>query len=262
MSTGAASSGPIRTRNTDVAAPLVLSVPHGGRTLPARYRTGMLVDPRHLWSDWYSAELFDVGGRAAMPTVLTRWSRFVADPNRAPRPPLHGGFWTTPVPATDPGGTALYACELEPEALQERLDVAHAPYHAALDDLVAAALARFPRLLLLDLHTFGLPLGVDAVLGDGDGTTASAAAVGRVEGALRRQGLSVARNLRFRGGHVVRRWAAHERVDAVQVELDQRRYLCREDVECARPMPRRDRQGWARTRAALCAVVAELAGTP
>ena len=239
---------------------VVLSVPHGGTLLPASCTEGLRIPPEALWSDWHTAELYDLGDELAVPTVLARLSRFIADPNRAPVAPLHGDFWSTVVPDRDPVGTPLYDRVLSPEELQARLDLAHAPYHRALDSAVAAALLHSERVLLLDLHSFGLPLGVDVVLGDGDGTTAAAAVSDRVEQALRRAGFTVARNLRFTGGYIVRRWGAEERVDAVQLELDQRRYLQAADVEANRPQPRRDAARWTATRRALTTAIRSLAG--
>ncbi|MGY2128068.1 N-formylglutamate amidohydrolase [Blastococcus sp. SYSU DS0617] len=249
----------VATSHLDAPVPLVLSVPHGGTGFPARYRAGLRVAPATLWSDWHTADLYDLTGEVAVPVVTTGLSRFVADPNRAPVAPLHGDFWSTAVPATDPAGALLYDRGLSPDELRERLDLAHAPYHRALDRAVAAALRRHPRVLLLDLHSFGLPLGADVVLGDVDGSTAGAEASDRVERALRHEGFTVARNLRFPGGHIVRRWAGEARVDAVQVELDQRCYLVGSDVEGNRPRPRRDPAGWARTRQAITAAIRSLA---
>ena len=48
---------------------------------------------------------------------------------------------------------------------------------------------------------------------------------GLLEDALGERGLAVRRNERYPGGWTVRRFAGHERVDAIQVELNQRRYL-------------------------------------
>ncbi|MDT0276913.1 N-formylglutamate amidohydrolase [Blastococcus goldschmidtiae] len=249
----------VATSSLDAPVPVVLSVPHGGTFLPAACTDALRIDPATLWSDWYTAELYDLTREFAVPTVMAMLSRFVADPNRAPVAPLHGNFWSTAVPATDPAGAPLYDRQLRPDELQERLDLAHAPYHRALDRAVTAALRRHPRVLLLDLHSFGLPLGPDVVLGDGDGSTARAEAGDRVEQALRHEGFTVARNLRFTGGHIVRRWVGEPRVDAVQVELDQRCYLVDSDVEGNRPQPRRDPAGWARTRQAVTAAIRALA---
>ncbi|SDF79814.1 formiminoglutamase [Blastococcus aurantiacus] len=249
----------VATSHLDAAAAVVLSVPHGGTRLPGSCAEGLRVPAADLWSDWHSAELYDLTGELAVPTVIARLSRFVADPNRAPVEPLHGDFWSTAVPAQDPAGVPLYDRVLTARELQERLELAHAPYHRALDRAVAAALRRHPRVLLLDLHSFGVPLGVDVVLGDGHGSTAGAAATDRVEQALLREGFTVARNLRFTGGHIVRRWAGDDRVDAVQLELDQRRYLRSSDVEAHRPRPRRDPAGWTATRLGIAAAVRSLA---
>lgn len=249
----------VATFHLDAAVPLVLSVPHGGTSLPGSCTAGLRIPAADLWSDWYSAELYDVTGELAVPTVMAGLSRFVADVNRAPVAPLHGSFWSTPVPARDPDGTPLYDRPLTEQELQARLELAHAPYHRALDRAVAAASSRHPRVLLLDLHSFGVPLGVDVVLGDGNGSTADAAASDRVERALLRQGFTVARNLRFTGGHVVRRWADDERVDAIQLELDQRRYLRTSEVDENRPGPARDPARWSTTRLAIVTALRSLA---
>jgi len=254
----APSSPAVATFHLDAPAALVLSVPHGGTQMPAPCAEGLRVAPEQLWSDWRTAELFDLTAELLVPTVVARLSRFVADPNRAPVEPLHGDFWSTAVPARDPAGATLYDRPLSNEELQYRLELAHVPFHRALDRAGAAALHRHPRVLLLDLHSFGLPLGVDVVLGDGDGSTASTGAGDRVELAFRREGFTVARNLRFTGGHIVRRWADDARVDALQVELDQRLYLEIPDVEENRVHPRLDPAGWATTRRAVAAVLRSL----
>lgn len=257
--TGAPGVPDVATSHLDAPAAVVLSVPHGGTAVPPSYAQGLRVPPESLWSDWQTAELFGLTGELAVPTVMARWSRFVADPNRAPVAPLHGDFWSTAIPARDPSGAQLYDRMLTAAELQARLDLAHAPYHRALDRAVTAALRRHPRVLLLDMHSFGLPLGVDVVLGDGNGTTAGAAATDRVEQAFGSAGFTVARNLRFTGGHIVRRWTGDERVDAVQIELDQRCYLVARDVAANRPQPRRDPAGWAATRQAITTAVRSLA---
>jgi N-formylglutamate amidohydrolase len=248
-------SAAVATFHLDAPTALVLSVPHGGTLVPASCAEGLRVPPEQLWSDWRTAELFDLTAELVVPTVVARLSRFVADPNRPPIEPLHGDFWSTAIPARDPAGARLYEHPLTSEELQRRLELAHVPFHRALDRAVAAALRRHPRVLLLDLHSFGLPLGADVVLGDGNGATAGAAASDRVEMAFNRAGFTVARNLRFTGGWIVRRWAEVERVDALQVELDQRRYLENSDIEENRPHPRLDVTGWATTRRALATVI-------
>jgi N-formylglutamate amidohydrolase len=83
---------------------------------------------------------------------------------------------------------------------------------------------RFGRVVLLDLRSFGISLPADVILGDQHGSTASPQTV-TLEAAFAAYGFKVRRNERFAGGWTVRRFAGEPRVEAVQVELNQRRYL-------------------------------------
>ena len=75
------------------------------------------------------------------------------------------------------------------------------------------------------------------ILGDRHGVTASPAAIGLVSAALVAAGLDVRMNQRFAGGWTIRRFAGHDRVDAIQVELNQRRYLDLERRRYPAPPP-------------------------
>ena len=145
--------------------------------------------------------------------------------NRDPAGDQHGGFWTSTVAARMPNGRAVYCRPLTASEIGHRIRIAHAPFHQAIDSVIERLLHQYPRVLLLDLHSFGAGLDGDVILGDRGGVTASAAAVRLLAGALAAAGLDVRLNQRFTGGWTVRRFAGHERVDAVQVELNQRRYL-------------------------------------
>lgn len=129
------------------------------------------------------------------------------------------------VPATDPMGASIYRTLLAPAEIVRRVEVAHRPFHQLLDHAVAALRRDHGRVLLLDLHSFGMPLDSDVVIGDVHGTSASSDAVRAAERALRSVGFATARNARFPGGWIPRRFAATEDVDAVSIELNQRCYL-------------------------------------
>ncbi len=190
-----------------------------------------------LWSDWLTRDLYAFLPDLGITTVTTGFSRFVADVNRDPHGELHGGFWTSVVAARMPNGRAVYRRPLSQDEIGRRIMLAHTPFHQALDDVVSRLLARFPRLLLLDLHSFGVGLDGDVILGDRHGATASPGVVTVVSGALAAAGLDVRMNQRFAGGWTVRRFAGHDRVDAVQVELNQRRYLDLEHRRYPAPPP-------------------------
>ena len=205
--------------------PVVACLPHGGLDYPADLAEELAVNKDVLWSDWLTRELYAFLPELGITSVVTSFSRFVADVNRDPAGEQHGGFWTSVVAATMPRGRQIYRRPLTPGEIGSRIRLAHEPFHLALDSAVAKLLAVFPRVMLLDLHSFGAGLGGDVILGDRNGATARPGAVTRVARALSDAGLDVRMNERFSGGWTVRRFARHAQVDAVQVELNQRRYL-------------------------------------
>lgn len=199
------------------------SIPHGSSFIPDEFLPD-LVSPDRLWVDAFTPELYGFLSAAGAWVVQAEYSQLVANPNRRPESPRFGPFWKGIVASTNSDGEDLYSNPPPPEQIDERIRLAYDSYHAALDTAVAESLDRFERVLLLDLHSFGLDLDADIVIGDGNGTTSRPEVVRQVEDVLEAHGLTVRRNLRFSGGWIVRRFADHPRVDAIQIELNQRRY--------------------------------------
>ncbi|MGI9005976.1 MAG: N-formylglutamate amidohydrolase [Streptosporangiaceae bacterium] len=247
-------------RPAGLAVPLVGCLPHGGLTYPGELTSALAVAPEILWSDWLTTELYEFLPELGITTIATGFSRFVADVNRDPGGEQHGGFWTSVVAARMPNGRPIYYRPLTRGEISHRIRLAHEPFHLAVDQVVRDLLADFPRVILLDLHSFGAGLDGDVILGDRHGTTASPATVGLVAGALEAAGLDVRRNQRFTGGWTVRRFTRHDRVDAIQVELNQRRYLDLEQRRYPQAPPRGDFGGAQRLlREALAGVAARAA---
>ena len=217
--------GPWLLEPSAPAVPVLASLPHGGRDYPAELTGELAVSPDVLWSDWLTRELYAFLPDLGITTVRTAFSRFVADVNRDPAGEQHGGFWSSVVAARMPNGRAVYRRALTPAEIGHRVRMAHEPFHRALDAAVDRLLGRFSRVLLLDLHSFGVALDADVILGDRHGATARAGTVRLLTEAFTRHGFGVRQNERFAGGWTVRRFAGHDRVDAVQIELNQRRYL-------------------------------------
>jgi N-formylglutamate deformylase len=214
--------------------PVVACLPHGGRDFPAELAGDLVIRPDALWADWLTRELYAFLPELGITTVTTTLSRFVADVNRDPGSG-HGAFWNTVVSAQQPNtGRPLYSRPLTPAEIGGRVALAHEPFHRALDGVIDGLLRLFPRLLLLDLHSFGRPHPGDVLLGDRRGLTARPQAVALLSGALARHGFDVRLNERLIGGWTVQRFAAHNRVDAIQVELSQRLYL---DLKAPRTRP-------------------------
>jgi N-formylglutamate deformylase len=206
-------------------APVIACLPHGGRDIPADLVGDLAVRPDILWSDWLTRELYGFLPDLGITTITTSLSRFVADVNRDPATGQEGTFWSSVVSPRMPHGQPIYRRALNPAEISHRIRLAHEPFHQALDAAIGRLLRQFPRLLLLDLHSFGVALDGDVILGDRRGITARPEAMQLLSDAFTSNGLTVLRNERFIGGWTVRRFAAHDQVDAVQIELNQRRYL-------------------------------------
>ena len=202
--------------------PVVACLPHGGVEYPPELAGELAMSPEDLWSDWQTRELYDFLPELGITTVTTVFSRFVADVNRDPDGEQHGSFWSSVVAARLPGGEPVYRRELTQDEIARRIRLAHRPFHRALDKVIERRLREFSRILLLDFHSFGAPLGSDVILGDRHGRTARPETTALVRDAFTSNGLTVLLNQRFTGGWTIRRFAADDRVDAIAVELNQR----------------------------------------
>src|SRR5690606_15367535 len=75
--------------------------------------------------------------------------------------------------------------------VEARVAWVHAPYHAALGELMTAARARFGRAILIDWHSMparATGRGVDVVLGDRHGVSCDARLTRRVRSLFEAQG--------------------------------------------------------------------------
>jgi N-formylglutamate deformylase len=250
--------------NAGATSPIVVSLPHAGVSYPAEFTPPVNTDVCDLWHDWYTGALYAFVRDLDVQVVTTSFSPFVANPNRDPAGPSHGSFWTSLVPAQDTVGKPLYDGPLGASEIARRVELAHTRYHAALASAVERAHRRTGRALLLDLHSFGMPLGTDVILGSGRASrTAGHEAVEVVEDAFAGAGFVVTHNEPWSGGWIVKRWTEDPRVDAVQVELNQRQYLDAGDCDANVPRPRRDVTAWDRCVERLtAAVVHVLAASP
>jgi N-formylglutamate amidohydrolase len=84
-----------------------------------------------------------------------------------------------------------------------------------------------------------MDLPADVIIGDRQGLSASSDRVTLVESLLEHEALDVKRNHRFTGGWVVQQFESEPRVDAMQLEFNQRLYLNSAEVAQQVPRPRR-----------------------
>ncbi|HWW27402.1 MAG TPA: N-formylglutamate deformylase [Caulobacter sp.] len=219
-------------------APLVVSIPHAGATIPADIE-GRLVSP---WlarkdADWWLGELYAFAGGLGATVVRTEVSRTVIDVNRDPSGvSLYPGQATTslcPVDTFD--GEPLYRPGQDPDAAEiaARRAVFFDPYHACLQAELDRLVARHGQVVLYDAHSIRsrAPRLFDGELpqfniGTNSGAACDLGLTRAVEAACGATGLPRVTDGRFKGGWITRRYGRPETgVHAVQMELACRGYI-------------------------------------
>lgn len=223
---------------------MLLSVPHSGRDYPdwlvdmasaGQPSLVALEDPLVDRLVWRALKL----GCGA---VIARTPRAAIDCNRAEDeidPSVIDGARRSRVTARARGGLGivpartqqhgyLWRRAISPTQLTERLDQAHRPYHAAIEEQIGLLLDRFGCALLLDCHSMPPPpAGVPSIVfGDCRGRTAEPWISADAVAIAGRCGFEACLNDPFAGGHVIERHAKPaRRVHALQLEIDRRCYL-------------------------------------
>lgn len=241
------------------SVPVVIAVPHAGRTYPPALLAA-LRDPARA-AQRLEDRLVDLVGRAVAARtgatlLVANAPRAMIDLNRAPDDldremiapdPLWPDF-PPPVPQTSqrraqgglglvprrlPGLGELWRRRLPAAEVIERIEAVHAPYHAALEQLLAAEAARWGAALLVDLHSMPpLPPREAAepaptyVLGDRFGAACAGQLTGAAFACLARAGVPAAHNRPYAGGYTLDRHGQRAQgIHALQIEIDRSAYL-------------------------------------
>lgn len=219
-------------------APLVVSLPHTGTTIPDAI-AATLVSP---WlarkdADWWVDRLYDFAASLGATVVHTAISRTVIDVNRDPSGvSLYPGQATTGLCPTETfDGEPLYRDGQVPDAatIAERRRHYFDPYHEALDWELARLAARHSRVALYDCHSIRsviprlfageLP---QFNLGTNNGASCDPALTRAVERACDAAGLTRVTDGRFRGGYITRHYGhPSSGIHAIQMELACRGYM-------------------------------------
>ncbi len=220
------------------SAPLIVSIPHTGTTIPA----GIEACLGSTWlgrrdADWWVQELYKDAADAGATTVRTDVARTVIDVNRDPTgQSLYPGQATTALcPLTTFDGEPLYRPDTEPdeaEILRRRRNYFE-PYHAVLATELARLRAQHPHVVLYDAHSIRSRIAhlfegelPNFNIGSNDGASCDPALTSAVERACAVAPFTRITNGRFRGGWITRHYGRPSRgVHAIQMELAMRSYL-------------------------------------
>ena len=222
--------------------PLLLSIPHSGRAYPGWLVRDSLggVATLEALEDPLIDRLAWRALAAGVGAVIARAPRAAIDCNRAPDEIDPGVCIGAPEPISPraraglgivPGRTArhghLWRRPIDADELDRRINIAHAPYHAAIERALDRLAIAHGGALLLDCHSMPTRRGqAELVIGDRHGTSASRAITDAAARIARASGWSVALNLPYAGGHVIERHGRPaEGIHALQLEIDRGCYL-------------------------------------
>jgi N-formylglutamate amidohydrolase len=233
--------------------PLVVASPHSGRIYPDDLLAASRLDPLALRKseDCFVQDIFADAPKLGAPLIHALFPRAYVDPNREPyeldpvmfedelpdyvnrsSPRVAVGLGTIARVVAD--GEDIYRRKLRFAEAEQRIDRFYRPYHAALEQLIAATVERFGGCLLLDAHSMPSASArgemprrrVDIVLGDRVGTSCHARVTRAAEVLLQGQGYSVARNVPYAGGFTTRHYGRPGRGrHCLQIEINRALYV-------------------------------------
>jgi len=220
------------------ASPLLVSIPHDGREIPAEIAARMTDAGRAIPdTDWHVRRLYGFAATLGASVIAARYSRYVIDLNRSPDDEvLYPGRVSTGLcPAQTFEGEAIYrdGGVVDERERQERVARYWEPYHAQIVRHLAELRREFGYALLWDAHSIRgrvprlfegeLP---DLNIGTNDGRSCTEAVEQRLAQAARTLPYSWVLNGRFKGGWITRHYGQPaDGVCAVQLEIAQRAYM-------------------------------------
>lgn len=223
---------------TQGEAPLIVTLPHTGTTLPDDIAASFVSAERALRdTDWWVDQLYSFAAEIGATLIHTAISRSVIDVNRDPTgASLYPGQTTTTLcPLSTFDGAPLYheGAEPGPDEIERRRALYHGPYHGAISDEIRRLSAIHDRVVLYDAHSIRskVPRLFEGLLpvfnvGSNHLTTCAPELARNIERICAASGEPTVLDGRFRGGWTVRHHGRPEtHVHAVQMELSCRGYL-------------------------------------
>jgi len=221
------------------SAPLLVSLPHDGTAVPDAIAARLTPSARQVPdTDWHVSQLYAFARALGASILAPRHSRYVVDLNRPPDDTsLYPGRNTTGLcPLVQFSGEPVYLPGQAPSAYEvaARVDTYWRPYHAALAGELDRLHATHGRAVLWEGHSIRAVVPFlfegqlpDFNLGTADGASCSTGLQQRLTGVLEGQdAYSFVVNGRFKGGYITRHYGRPgQGIDAVQLELAQRRYM-------------------------------------
>lgn len=266
---------------------LVFASPHSGEVYPPDMveAARLPVETLRASEDAFVDRIIAGAPALGVSVILARLARAYVDLNREPWE-LDPAMFDEDLPDYAQGRTArvaaglgaiprvagegrpIYARKLTFAEARDRIELAHRPYHDALDRQLAAARAAHGAAILIDWHSMpaaaargirGRGGSCDIVLGDRFGAACSPKLTGLVERELEALGYRVARNAPYAGGYTTEHYGRPaKRTHALQIEINRALYMDEDTREPTDGLVKLAADAEALTRALAALDVGEL----
>ncbi len=217
--------------------PLLISVPHDGRDIPADIQLRMTDTGRQIPdTDWHVAKLYDFASSIGASAIVANYSRYVVDLNRAAEDVnLYPGQVATGLcPEHTFDGAAIYQSGgVDEDDKNARIETYWRPYHEKIETTLTTMCEQHGYALLWDAHS--IPSIVPRLfagelpvlnLGSNKSTSCASSIEAAVAKSLSRSPFSNVVNGRFKGGHITRHFGdPGNNIHALQLEIAQRAYM-------------------------------------
>lgn len=227
------------TQPTAPKVPIIISSPHSGTFFPEEIASRLYPEKaaKPDDTDWFIDRLYDFAPQMGITVIKANYSRWVIDLNRDPESkPLYtdGRVITGLTPLTNFNGDALYRSgEPDEHEIAERVHKYYLPYHEKIEGLLEQTKREFGVALLFDAHSIRkIVPGIqadpfpDLILGDNDGTSASAEIIKTAWDALQNNNYKAEHNHPFKGGYITRSFGKpSQNIHALQLEMAKTNYM-------------------------------------
>ena len=218
--------------------PLLISVPHDGRNIPAEIESRMTDAGRAIPdTDWHVAELYDFACETGASMLIANYSRYVVDLNRsADDGVLYLGQVATGLcPQETFAGEPIYteADGIKDAEKKRRVDTYWRPYHDCISNTLDALRSQHGYALLWDAHSIPgrVPRLFDGQLpalnlGSNESRSCAESVEQAVAAVAEDSPYSSVLNGRFKGGYITRHYGDPDNhIHALQLEIAQRAYM-------------------------------------
>lgn len=221
--------------------PIVVSIPHSGRTFPpelaGHYKQELATNPDD--TDFFVDDLYDFLPQMGITTICANYSRWVIDLNRSPKNEAlynDGRIITHLTPTTDFLGNTIYAnpvFEPKQKEVERRKKYYFQPYYNKITGLLADTKQQFGKAILWDAHSIRRNVPTiqtapfpDLILGTNDGQTANDQLIQTVKNSLATSPYNLNYNHPFKGGNITRHFGnPSEHIHAFQLEMAKDLYM-------------------------------------